>query len=64
METAVTVTTCVQIGIETWRDINRTKVFNETSTLGEIDAWIKSIDKTMSTSSVTISQVESQNQTT
>ena len=52
METAVTVTTCVQIGIETWRDVCTTKVFDENATLGDIDKWIRSLDKTMSLSGV------------
>jgi len=46
MKTAVIVTTCVQIGIETYRDVCITKVFDENATLGEIDKWVKSIDKT------------------
>lgn len=52
MKTAVTVTTCVQIGIETWRDICTTMIFDENSTLGEIDEWVKSIDKTITLSAV------------
>ena len=45
MKTAVTVTTCVQIGIETWRDVCTTKVFDENATLGEIDKWVKALIK-------------------
>tara|TARA_R110002020_G_C15840951_1_gene735159 strand:+ start:417 stop:596 length:180 start_codon:yes stop_codon:yes gene_type:complete len=52
MKTAVTVTNCVQIGIETWRDVCTTKVFDENATLGEIDQWVKSIDKTLPLSGV------------
>jgi hypothetical protein len=50
MKTAVTVTFCVQIGMETWRDVNTTKVFEETATLKEIIDWAKTIDKSASIS--------------
>lgn len=55
MKIAVTVTVCHQIGIETWRDFNTTKVFDENSTIKEIDAWIKSIDKDANFSNAKIS---------
>ena len=52
MKTAVTVTTCVQIGIETWRDVCTTKVFDQNATLGDIDKWVRTIDKTIPLSAV------------
>jgi len=55
MEIAVTVTTCNQIGIETWQDFHTTKVFEENSTIKEIDTWIKSIDKNSNFSNAKIS---------
>ena len=57
MEIAVTITTCHQIGIETWQDFHTTKVFKETQTIKEIDDWIKSIDKTFNFSNAKISLV-------
>lgn len=58
MKIAVTVTTCHQIGIETWRDDHMTKVFDENSTLKEIDEWIKSVDKSASFPNCLISTLE------
>lgn len=55
MKIAVTVTVCHQIGIETWQDYNTTKVFEESSTIKEIDEWIKSIDKQSSFANAKIS---------
>ena len=55
MKIAVTVTVCHQIGMETWRDYHTTKVFEETSTIKEIDDWIKSIDNNSNLSSAKIS---------
>jgi hypothetical protein len=55
MKIAVTVTVCHQIGIETWQDFHTTKVFEEDSTIKEIDDWIKSIDKNSSFSNAKIS---------
>jgi len=43
MKIAVTVTVCHQIGMETWQDFHTSKVFEENSTIKEIDDWIKSI---------------------
>ena len=55
MKIAVTVTVCQQIGMETWKDIHTTKVFEENSTIKDIDNWIKTIDKTATFVSVKIS---------
>jgi hypothetical protein len=57
MKTAVTVTTTVQIGIETWRDIQQTKIFHDKSTIFHIKEWIKSIDNNSTISSVVFSDV-------
>lgn len=40
---------------EIWKDIHTTKVFEENSTIKEIDDWIKSIDKNASFSNAKIS---------
>jgi len=56
MKIAVTVTVCQQIGMETWQDSHITKVFEENSTVKEINDWIKSIDKTVDLSSTKISR--------
>lgn len=55
MKIAVTVTTCHQIGIETWQDYHKTKVFDETATVKQIEDWIKSIDKNSSFANTKIS---------
>jgi hypothetical protein len=52
---AVTVTVCRQIGPSTGQDFHTTKVFEENSTIKEIDDWIKSIDKNGSFSNAKIS---------
>lgn len=55
MKIAVTVTSCYQIGIETWQDVHKTKVFQENATVKEIDEWIKSIDNNADFSNAKIS---------
>jgi hypothetical protein len=45
MKTAVTVIECVQTGYDSFADIKHTKVFDDSSTLGDIKAWVKSILK-------------------
>lgn len=57
MKTAITVLTTKQIGIETWKDISTTKVFDSSATLQEIINWIKTIDKGANLSSCKISEV-------
>ena len=58
MKIAVTVTTCTQIGMETWQDYHSTKVFDENSTIKEIDEWIKKIAKTANFGSAKISLLD------
>jgi len=58
MKTAVIVTKCVQIGIDTWRDVSRTKVFDETATLKKIQEWVHTIDKSASLSAVQFSDID------
>lgn len=60
MKIAVTVVTCHQIGIETWRDAFVTKVFDETSTVGEIVKWAKIHDKTVNISSLKFGTIDEQ----
>lgn len=55
MKIAVTVTVCRQVGVDTWKDFHTTKIFEESSTIREIDDWIKSIDKNESFTSAKIS---------
>ena len=43
---AVTITYCTQIGMETWRDERKTKVFESTEIISEILRWAKTIDQT------------------
>ena len=57
MKIAVTITTCGQIGIDTWKDFHTTKIFHEDATLKAINDWIKSIDKTSDFSSAKFSVV-------
>lgn len=58
MKIAVTITICAQIGIETWRDIHKTQIFDDTATISEIMAWVSTHDKTATFSSLQISDVE------
>jgi hypothetical protein len=58
MKISVTITTCYQIGIETWRNVNTTMVFEETTTVKEINDWLKSIDKNATLSSCLIGVID------
>jgi len=55
MKIAVTVMVCHQVGIEMWEDSRTTKVFEENSTIKEINDWIKSIDNNSSFANAKIS---------
>ena len=41
MKTAVTLTRTIQIGIENFKDVCETKVFEDSCTLLEIKKWVK-----------------------
>lgn len=58
IEIAVTITVCNQIGIDTWQDSHKTKVFNQNSTVGEINDWINSTNKNYNISCSIISVIE------
>lgn len=55
MKIAITVTQCRQIGIDTWKDLHTTKVFDEGATIKEINEWIQTIDKTWTIANATVS---------
>ena len=40
MKTAVTVINTVQIGMDEYRDLKTTKIFDDNTTIGEIKDWI------------------------
>ena len=40
MKTAVTVINAVQIGMDEYRDLKTTKIFDDNTTIGEIKDWI------------------------
>ena len=40
MKTAVTVINTVQVGIDEYRDLKATKIFDDDTTIGEIKDWI------------------------
>ena len=40
MKTAVTVINTVQVGIDEYRDLKTTKIFDDDTTIGEIKDWI------------------------
>ena len=42
MKTAVTTITTEQTGMDHYKDLHHTKVFDDSATLGEIKQWIKS----------------------
>lgn len=42
MKTAITITDTVQTGIDEYKDIKKTKVFHNGTTILEIKEWIKS----------------------
>lgn len=45
MKTAVTIIYTKQVGMDEWKDIRLTKVFEDSATLLEIKEWIHSIYK-------------------
>lgn len=42
MKTGVTVIKTHQVGIDSWEDEKITKLFDDSSTIGDIKSWIKS----------------------
>ncbi len=40
MKTAVTIIQCIQTGMENYKDLKETKVFDDSATLLEIKQWI------------------------
>lgn len=40
MKTAVTVINTVQVGVDEYRDLKTTKIFDDDTTIGEIKDWI------------------------
>jgi hypothetical protein len=58
MKIAASITTCDQIGIETWRDKETTKIFSGTNSISDIMNWAKTIDKSISFSSLRLSEVD------
>jgi hypothetical protein len=64
MKTGITITDTIQIGMDEFKDIKKTKVFDDNTTLLEIKEWIKSESpftkvpiNEISLSSVTVSDV-------
>lgn len=45
MKTAVTITNCVQTGMDNFKDVKTTKVFDDNTTLLEIKEWINIASK-------------------
>ena len=41
MKTAVTVINTIQTGMDNWKDVKTTKVFEDNATLFEIKEWVK-----------------------
>ncbi len=55
---AVTVITCIQIGMDTWKDVGTTKVFDQNSSIGDILIWARTIGgKSASMSTIKITDV-------
>jgi hypothetical protein len=57
MKIAVTITSCVQVGENSFRDVHTTKVFDQSATIEQIDLWAKSINKDASYFTAVISEV-------
>lgn len=43
MKIAVTIVSCAQIGINEWKDYYNTRIFEYSTTIQEIEDWIKTI---------------------
>jgi len=45
MKIAVTVTDCIQVGIDQWRDVNKTKIFDSSESVDHMITWAQTISK-------------------
>ena len=41
MKIAATITDCIQVGMDSWRDVSATKVFDSSEPINDILAWAK-----------------------
>jgi|JI6StandDraft_1071083.scaffolds.fasta_scaffold584535_2 hypothetical protein len=57
MQVAATILTTKQIGIDTWRDISTTKVFDISASIKDILDWANSIEKGFTISTIKITEV-------
>ena len=57
MKIAATVTDCVQVGTDQWRDINKTKMFDSSDSIDSIVAWAKTINKAHDFHSISLSEI-------
>ena len=44
MKIAVTISNCVQVGIDQWRDVNRTKIFDSADSVDSMIRWAQTIN--------------------
>lgn len=59
MKTAVTVTKCVQTGIDSYKDVKKTKVFDDDACLFSIKLWIHdTMESNIPASEISLSTVE------
>ena len=57
MKIAATVTTCVQVGMEQWRDFKTTAVFDSSASFDDVLAWAAKHSKNPCWSEIAISEV-------
>lgn len=57
MKISATITVCLQVGMDEWRDVNKTKVFHSSDSIDSMIAWAKTIDKNLDFHSIKLSEV-------
>jgi len=57
MKIAVTVTDCVQVGIDTWKNVGKTRVFDSSDSIDSMIEWAKSLNKAFDFNSLQMTTV-------
>jgi len=58
MKIAVTVTDYVQVGIDTWKNVGRTKIFDSSDSIDSMLEWAKALNKAFDFDSLQMTKAE------
>jgi len=58
MKIAVTVTDYVQVGIDTWKNVGRTKIFDSSDSIDSMLEWAKALNKAFDFDSLQMAKAE------